>query len=117
MTGAWLVWGIGVVALVVPSTLGLTVMRMASAMACGAAVLSWSSGASPIPGAVFLTGALICGFLIGGADGHTEALRACADFRWSLSPLTLQHEFALVLVLEQLYRARTLNAGLPYHRD
>ncbi len=56
-------------------------------------------------------------FLIGGADGHTEALRTRADFRWSLSPLTLQHEFALVLVLEQLYRARTLNAGLPYHRD
>ncbi len=56
-------------------------------------------------------------FLIGGADGHTDALRGKADFRWSLSPLTLQHEFALVLVLEQLYRARTLNAGLPYHRD
>ena len=56
-------------------------------------------------------------FLIGGADGHSEALKARADFRWGLSHLTLQHEMALVLVLEQLYRARSLNAGLPYHRD
>lgn len=56
-------------------------------------------------------------FLIGGADGHTDALRRAADWRWSLSPLTLQHELALVVLLEQLYRARCINAGTPYHRD
>ena len=56
-------------------------------------------------------------FLIGGADGHTDELRAKADWRWSLSPLTLQHELALVVLLEQLYRARCINAGTPYHRD
>jgi 23S rRNA (pseudouridine1915-N3)-methyltransferase len=55
--------------------------------------------------------------LIGGADGHTEALREAADWQWSLSKLTLQHEMALVLVLEQLYRAYTIKAGTPYHRD
>ena len=55
--------------------------------------------------------------LIGGADGHTDALRGVADWRWSLSRLTLQHELALVVVLEQLYRAYTIKAGLPYHRD
>ena len=56
-------------------------------------------------------------FLIGGADGHTDALRRAADWRWALSPLTLQHELALIVLLEQLYRARCINAGTPYHRD
>ena len=56
-------------------------------------------------------------FLIGGADGHSEELRKRADWRWSLSPLTLQHELALVVLVEQLYRARCINAGTPYHRD
>jgi 23S rRNA (pseudouridine1915-N3)-methyltransferase len=56
-------------------------------------------------------------FLIGGADGHSDELRRSADWRWSLGKLTLQHELALVVVLEQLYRARAINAGSPYHRD
>lgn len=55
--------------------------------------------------------------LIGGADGHTEELRTAADWKWSLSKLALQHELALVVLLEQLYRAYTIRAGLPYHRD
>ena len=55
--------------------------------------------------------------LIGGADGHTDELREAADWKWSLSKLTLQHELALVVSLEQLYRAYTIKAGLPYHRD
>ncbi|MGV3533398.1 MAG: 23S rRNA (pseudouridine(1915)-N(3))-methyltransferase RlmH [Chthoniobacteraceae bacterium] len=55
--------------------------------------------------------------LIGGADGHTDALRNAADWKWSLSKLTLQHELALVVMLELLYRAYTIRAGLPYHRD
>ncbi len=56
-------------------------------------------------------------FLIGGADGHTDELRRRADWRWSLSKLTLQHELALVVLLEQIYRARCIQAGTPYHRD
>lgn len=56
-------------------------------------------------------------FLIGGADGHTEELKRAADWRWSLSKLTLQHELALVVLLEQIYRAKAINAGAPYHRD
>lgn len=55
--------------------------------------------------------------LIGGADGHTDELRKSAGWTWSLSKLTLQHELALVVTLEQLYRAYTIKAGLPYHRD
>ena len=55
--------------------------------------------------------------LVGGANGHSEALRQAAGWVWSLSQLTLQHELALVVALEQLYRAYTIKAGLPYHRD
>jgi 23S rRNA (pseudouridine1915-N3)-methyltransferase len=56
-------------------------------------------------------------FLIGGADGHSDDIRRAADWCWSLSPLTLQHELALVVLLEQIYRARCISAGTPYHRD
>jgi 23S rRNA (pseudouridine1915-N3)-methyltransferase len=55
--------------------------------------------------------------LIGGADGHGAELRAQADWRWSLGKLTFQHELALVMVLEQIYRAYSIKGGLPYHRD
>jgi 23S rRNA (pseudouridine1915-N3)-methyltransferase len=54
--------------------------------------------------------------LIGGADGHSPALRSqCLDI-WALSPLTLQHELALVVLLEQIYRVYTIKRGEPYHR-
>lgn len=55
-------------------------------------------------------------FLIGAADGHTDTLRREADAVWQLSRLTLQHELALVVLLEQLYRVSTLKQGGPYHR-
>jgi len=55
--------------------------------------------------------------LIGGADGHTAEVRQAAGWVWSLSQLTLQHELALVVLLEQLYRAYTIKGGTPYHRD
>lgn len=55
-------------------------------------------------------------FAIGGADALPEALRARADDVWSLSPLTLPHELARVVVFEQLYRAYTIRRGEPYHR-
>jgi 23S rRNA (pseudouridine1915-N3)-methyltransferase len=55
--------------------------------------------------------------LIGGADGHAEELRQAGGWVWSLGKITLQHELALVVALEQLYRAYTIKAGLPYHRD
>ncbi|MGA3171157.1 MAG: 23S rRNA (pseudouridine(1915)-N(3))-methyltransferase RlmH [Chthoniobacteraceae bacterium] len=55
--------------------------------------------------------------LIGGADGHSGELRPRADWLWSLGRLTFQHELALVLVLEQLYRAYSIKGGMTYHRD
>ncbi len=55
--------------------------------------------------------------LVGGADGHADEMREAAGWMWSLSRLTLQHELALVVALEQLYRAFSIKAGLPYHRE
>jgi len=55
-------------------------------------------------------------FLIGASDGHTEELRQQADFVWALSSLTMQHELALLVLTEQLYRIETMKKGEPYHR-
>jgi 23S rRNA (pseudouridine1915-N3)-methyltransferase len=54
--------------------------------------------------------------LIGGADGHDASVRSAADLVLGLSRLTLQHELALVVFLEQLYRVGTVRRGEPYHR-
>jgi len=55
--------------------------------------------------------------IIGGADGHSPALRERADDCWTLSSFTLQHEIALVILAEQLYRAYSILRGDPYHRE
>ena len=56
-------------------------------------------------------------FVIGGPDGVPETCRQRADFTWSLSSLTLPHGLARVLLVEQLYRAHSLQTGHPYHRE
>ena len=56
-------------------------------------------------------------FLVGGADGHSAALRDQCDQIWSLSSMTMQHELALVVLLEQIYRVFTIKRGEPYHRE
>jgi 23S rRNA (pseudouridine1915-N3)-methyltransferase len=53
---------------------------------------------------------------IGGADGHAEWILNKATVVLSVSSFTLQHELALVVILEQLYRVYTLKRGEPYHR-
>jgi 23S rRNA (pseudouridine1915-N3)-methyltransferase len=56
-------------------------------------------------------------FAIGGADGHSDAVRERADKLVSLSALTLPHGLVRVLLAEQLYRAWTILARHPYHRE
>ena len=53
----------------------------------------------------------------GGPDGHAPAVRARASDSWSLSPLTLPHGLARVMLVEQLYRAQSVLLGHPYHRE
>jgi 23S rRNA (pseudouridine1915-N3)-methyltransferase len=55
--------------------------------------------------------------VIGGPDGLDAALKASADETLRLSDLTLPHAFARVFLAEALYRAWSLTAGHPYHRE
>jgi 23S rRNA (pseudouridine1915-N3)-methyltransferase len=54
--------------------------------------------------------------LVGGSYGLDDELLERAQARWSLGPLTLPHELARVIALEQLYRAWTILRGEPYHK-
>jgi 23S rRNA (pseudouridine1915-N3)-methyltransferase len=54
--------------------------------------------------------------LLGGSHGLDSELTTKAEMRWSLGPLTLPHELARLVVLEQVYRAFTILRGEPYHK-
>lgn len=55
-------------------------------------------------------------FLIGGADGHAQTVRDRANLLLSFGPMTWPHLMVRAMLAEQLYRARTLMDGHPYHR-
>lgn len=55
-------------------------------------------------------------FVIGGPDGLPPEVSAKAHTKLSFGPMTLPHDLAMVVLLEQLFRASSINAGLPYHR-
>lgn len=54
--------------------------------------------------------------VIGGPDGVSAEVAARAQKRWRLTRLTLTHEMARVVAVEQLYRAYTINRGMPYQK-
>ena len=55
-------------------------------------------------------------FLIGGAEGYSEAVRGAAPEMIALGPQTWPHRLVKAMISEQLYRAVSLIAGLPYHK-
>jgi 23S rRNA (pseudouridine1915-N3)-methyltransferase len=55
-------------------------------------------------------------FVVGGSHGLSPGFIASTSVRWSLGPLTLPHELARVVMVEQLYRAFTIIGGHPYHK-
>ena len=56
-------------------------------------------------------------FLIGAADGHDAALRGSADLILSFGPATWPHMLARAMLAEQLFRATSILANHPYHRE
>ena len=62
-------------------------------------------------------GAKTAALLIGGPDGLAPEVRDKARIKLSFGPITLPHQLARVILAEQLYRAATILAGHPYHRD
>ena len=56
-------------------------------------------------------------FLIGAADGHDEAQRGSADLLLSFGPATWPHLLARAMLAEQLFRATSILANHPYHRE
>ncbi len=55
-------------------------------------------------------------FMLGAADGHSDAERASADLLLAFGPATWPHLMARAMLMEQLYRVTTILAGHPYHR-
>lgn len=55
-------------------------------------------------------------FFIGNTDGFTEIMKKKANLLLSISPMTLTHSFATIILLEQIYRATTIKINHPYHK-
>ena len=56
-------------------------------------------------------------FLISGSNGFSPNIQSKADKMISLSSMTFPHEIARLLLIEQIYRAQTIQQGSPYHRE
>jgi 23S rRNA (pseudouridine1915-N3)-methyltransferase len=98
--------------------------KLVTGLPVGAEIVALEAGGAAMTSAEFardLERAMVSGtralaFLIGGADGLAPATVKLARRRLSLSPLTLPHRLARVVLCEQIYRAVSIVRGEPYDR-
>ena len=55
-------------------------------------------------------------FVIGGSDGLSDSVKKACAVRMSMGRMTFPHQMARMILMEQLYRAETINAGMKYHK-
>ena len=65
---------------------------------------------------VKLSGKSCACFLIGSSFGIASRVKAAADMKLSMSPMTFPHHLARIMVLEQIYRAEAIQTGTKYHK-
>jgi 23S rRNA (pseudouridine1915-N3)-methyltransferase len=107
-----------------PTLLAAERERIEAAIPKGARVVALDERGTPLT-TVALAGKLkdwqlendVVALVVGGPDGLDPAFRQAAHERIRLSDLTLPHAMVRVLLAEQLYRAWSINAGHPYHRE
>ena len=99
-------------------------LRITTALPRGAAMVALDETGPAMSTRVFATqierwrtDARDVAFVIGSTDGLAATLKRNADRLLSLSAMTLPHGLARVMLAEQIYRAHSLAAGHPYHRD
>lgn len=99
--------------------------RLSAAIPDGAAVVILDENGRALKSREFagkiddwqLTGISNIAFIIGGADGLDQSLIARADLKLAFGSLTWPHMMVRAMLAEQIYRAWSINAGHPYHRD
>lgn len=98
--------------------------QLLAAVPAGATLVALEPSGTPLSSERFaawleataLEGRSTFAFAIGGADGLSQGVRERAELLLSLSAMTLPHQLALVVLVEQLYRAMRIIRGEPYHR-
>lgn len=99
--------------------------KLLAAVPTGATIVALDEGGKALTSRAFAakiddwqaTGARDIAFIVGGADGLDASVAAKAQLKLAFGSLTWPHMLVRAMLAEQIYRAWSINAGHPYHRD